>query len=101
MPKAKNNFSYATLEIILVIILIGVWLGVVLPRFGAGDLLNKYRLKTTVYNIGSDIRSARNSAITNARDYIIKFYLSLTPQEYRIYQWTVACLLYTSPSPRD
>jgi Tfp pilus assembly protein FimT len=90
MPKVKNNFSYTTIEVILIVILIAVWIGVTLPRFGAGNFLNKYRLKTTVYNLASDMRSARTSAITNARSYIVKFDFTKTPQEYQVYQWSIA-----------
>jgi Tfp pilus assembly protein FimT len=82
--------AYTTLEVILIVLLIAVWLGVTLPRFGAGGLLNKSRLKTTVYNIASDMRSARNSAITNARNYIVKFDFAKAPQEYQLYQWSIA-----------
>lgn len=88
MLKAKDNFSYATLEVILIILLIAVWLGVTLPRFGAGDILNKYRLKTAVYNVTADIRDARNLAITNARLYIVKF--DFAQNEYRTYQWSIS-----------
>ena len=82
--------AYTILEVILIILLIAVWAGVTLPRFGGGIFLNKYRLKTTVYNLASDMRSARNSAITNARSYIVKFDFTKTPQEYQIYQWSIA-----------
>ena len=82
--------AYTILEVILIILLIAVWAGVTLPRFGAGNFLNKYRLKTTVYNLASDMRSARNSAITNARSYIVKFDFTKTPQEYQVYQWSIA-----------
>ena len=82
--------AYTILEVLLVILLIAVWVGVTLPRFGGGGILNKYRLRTTVYNIASYMRSARNSAITNARNYIVKFDFAKAPQEYRIYQWSIA-----------
>jgi Tfp pilus assembly protein FimT len=82
--------AYTILEVILIILLIAVWTGVTLPRFGGGHFLNKYHLKTTVYNLASDMRSARNSAITNARPYIVNFDFTKTPQEYQIYQWSIA-----------
>ena len=82
MLKAKDNFSYTTLEVILIIILIAVWLGVVLPRFGAGDLLNKSRLRTTVFILGSDMRSARNTAITKSVTYTVQF--NYSNKEYQI-----------------
>lgn len=72
--------AYTTFEVILIILVIAIWIGVTLPRFGAGDLLNKYRLRTTVYNIASDMRSARNLAITKAGTYRIQF----LGNEYRI-----------------
>ena len=75
MLKAKDKLSYTILEVILIILLVVVWLGVTLPRFGAGDLLNRYRLRTTVYNIGSDMRSTRAQAITKGGTdrYSIRF----------------------------
>jgi len=77
LSKNMGNYrkAYTTLEVILVILLIAVWIGVTLPRFGAGNFLNKYRLKTTVYNVASDMRSTRAQAINNAGTgrYSIKF----------------------------
>lgn len=72
--------AYTTLEVILIIFLIAVWLGVALPRFGAGDLLNRQRLRTTVYNLGADMRSCRMQAIANAGTYSIQ----LESNQYRI-----------------
>jgi len=76
--------AYTILEVLLVILLIAVWVGVTLPRFGGGGILNKYRLRTTVYNISSDMRSVRMQAINNAGTgkYSIRF--DSAPNDYHI-----------------
>ncbi|RKY32172.1 MAG: hypothetical protein DRP74_03180 [Candidatus Omnitrophota bacterium] len=88
MLKDRGIFSYTSVELLLVIILIGVWVAVVLPRFNGGDLFKKAKLKTAAYNIVSDIRFVRNLAITNAKTYIIDF--DFVQNEYRIYKESVA-----------
>lgn len=80
--------AYTTPEVILVILLIAVCLAITLPRFGAGAVFNNYRLKTTVYNIASDMRLARQEAISNASTYIIKF--DFAQNEYRVYKGSIA-----------
>lgn len=88
MPKAKDSLSYTTIEVLLIIILMGIWLGITLPRFGGLGLFDRSRLNSTVYNVASDIRQARGLAITNAATYIIDF--DFTNNEYKIYKNSVA-----------
>ena len=84
MPKLKNCLSYTTLEVLLIIILLGVFLAVVLPRFGAGDIINKQRLKTAAYNIASDIRATRVLATSNAWTWTYNIQFNFTQNGYRI-----------------
>lgn len=80
--------AFTTIEVILIILLLAVWLGVALPRFGAGDILNKYRLKAAAYEANSEIKYTRSLAIANARTYIIKF--DFVQKQYRIYRDSIA-----------
>jgi len=73
MPNAKSKLSFTTVEVIFVLILISVWLAVALPRLGAGGLFGKTKLKSTAYNVASDIRYARTLAISNAVNSSIVF----------------------------
>ena len=84
MPKLKNYCSYTTLEILLVIILLAVFVAIVLPRFGAGDLLNKQSLRAIAYNIASDIRATRQLAMTNAQAWTYSIQFDFTQNIYRI-----------------
>ncbi|OGX15065.1 MAG: hypothetical protein A2166_06510 [Omnitrophica WOR_2 bacterium RBG_13_41_10] len=84
MPKLKNYCSYTTIEILLVIILLAVFVAIVLPRFGAGDLLNKQSLKTIAYNIASDIRATRALATSNAWTSAYSIQFDFAQNIYRI-----------------
>jgi len=84
MPKLKNYCSYTTLEILLVIILLAVFVAIVLPRFGAGDLLNKQSLRAIAYNIASDIRATRQLAMTNAQAWTYSIQFDFGQKQYSI-----------------
>ena len=84
MPKLKNHCSYTTLEILLVIIVLAVLVAIVLPRFGAGDLLNKQSLKTIAYNIASDIRATRQLAMSNAQTWTYSIQFDFAQKQYSI-----------------
>jgi len=84
MSKLKNHCSYTTLEILLVIILLAIFVAIVLPRFGAGDLLNKQSLKTIAYNIASDIRATRQLATSNAWTWTYSIQFNFAQNQYRI-----------------
>jgi Tfp pilus assembly protein FimT len=84
MPKLKNHCSYTTLEILLVIILLAVFVAIVLPRFGAGDLLNKQSLRAIAYNIASDIRATRQLAMTNAQAWTYSIQFDFAQKQYSI-----------------
>jgi len=84
MPKLKNHCSYTTLEILTVIILLAIIITIVLPRFGAGDLLNKQSLRAIAYNIASDIRATRQLATSNAWTSTYSIQFDFAQKQYSI-----------------
>ena len=76
--------SFTLVEAILTIVIMGILAGVILPHFVKEGFLGDLTLRSTVSQIASDIRYARQLAITNAAQYSIKFNFGL--KEYRIYK---------------
>lgn len=84
MFKVRKSISYAIFEVLAVIILLAVFIAVVLPRFGAGDFINKQRLRSAAYNISADIRATRQLALSNAQTWTYSIEFNFTQNKYNI-----------------
>lgn len=78
--------SLSLVEAILTIAIIGILAGILLPHFVKRSFLNDLKLRSATSQIASDIRYARQLAITNNGHYLISF--NCTAKEYKIYNNT-------------
>jgi prepilin-type N-terminal cleavage/methylation domain-containing protein len=71
----RNSKGYTLIELIVVVVLIGLTLTLTIPRFR--DTLLTDDLKTTTRKMVGMINNLRNDAISEQRDYILRFDLGL------------------------
>ncbi len=78
----KKGFSLV--ELILTLVILGIFSAVIIPRFGGKDFLGEFGLKGISSQIASDIRLTRQLAITQSSHYLIKF--DCAQKEYNVYK---------------
>ena len=71
----RNSKGYTLIELIVVVVLIGLTLTLTIPRFRYALLTDD--LKATTRKIAGMINNLRNEAISEQRDYILRFDLGL------------------------
>jgi len=77
--RSKPGFTF--IELILTIVIMGIFLAIAIPRFSFGEK----RAQTTAKKIASDLRVVRSLAINKGVVYYLQFYNTSPYTEYKIF----------------
>ncbi len=86
MHFSKKSFTLA--ELVAAIFIMGLLAAIVLPRFVKWGFVGSLTLRTAAAQATSDIRYARQLAVTNAGHYLINF--DFVAGEYKIYKDSIS-----------
>ena len=85
MPKK----AFTLVEVVLVILAIGILAAIIVPRFGGKDFFDLLKLRGVAHQLASDIRFARQLAVTHSKAYTIEITTGEGGnQTYDIYEGT-------------
>lgn len=82
----KNRKAYSLVEMILIVLFIGVFAAIAVPRFDYA-LISKHKAETTAWKLVTDLRRTRRMAISDAANNVTGYRLNMvSPSPYTGYE---------------